>query len=88
MEAQEPVSIYTVNTPTEAQMVRNALAAEGIAAEISGDDQAGLAGVLTIDVLVKAVDADRARAVIAGLQADHLEEDEDITDAGPPEDPA
>ena len=83
MEAQEPVTVYTVKNPAEAQMVRNALQAEGIAAEISGDDQAGLAGVLTIDILVKAIDLDRARQVIDGLRTDHLEEDENIDDAGP-----
>ena len=88
MEAQEPVTVYTVNNPAEAEMVRNALLAEGIASEISGEDQAGLVGVLRIDILVKAIDLDRARAVIDGLRADRLEEDEDISDAGPADGPA
>lgn len=64
MEAQEPVVVYTVVSPAEAEIVRNLLKSEGIACEIGGESQAGLAGILEITLLTKAVDADRARKII------------------------
>jgi hypothetical protein len=60
-DPDEIISVYTVTEPTQAELIRSELQAEGIAAEISGENQAGLAGVLRIDILVRARDADRAR---------------------------
>jgi hypothetical protein len=71
MDSQEPVVVYTLNDPIRAEMLRNALHEEGILAEISGETQAGLTGVLEIEILTKAIDADRARHIIAGLEAHH-----------------
>lgn len=65
---EEPVSIYTVNNATEADIIRNALKAEGIACEIGGETQAGLAGVLEIDILVPADEAGRAKKVLRELR--------------------
>lgn len=61
MEAQDLVPVYTCTNETEAEILRNALHAEGIACEIEGEHQAGLAGILAIRLLVRALDADRAR---------------------------
>jgi hypothetical protein len=47
-----------------AELIRNELEAEGIRCEVSGENQGGLAGVLKVDVLVRARDADRARSFI------------------------
>jgi hypothetical protein len=64
MDAEELVTVYTVTNPAEAELIRNLLVAEGIPAEISGENQAALTGVLEIAILTKAIDADRAREVI------------------------
>ena len=64
MDANELVTIYTVYEPTHAELIRTELQGEGIACEVGGENQAGFAGVLSIEVLVRAKDADRARAFI------------------------
>lgn len=85
MEADDAITIYTTDNLTEAELIRNRLRDEGIKAEVAGEAQGGFSGVLDeIQIFVKAIDADRARAVIAELQADHLEEDEDVSEAGGP----
>ncbi len=69
MDAQEPVTVYTTNDPTIADMVRNALREEGIAAEVSGESQGGFAGVLPeIEVMVRAIDADRALHIVEQME--------------------
>ena len=64
-DPNELVTIYTATEPTLAELIRAELKGEGIACEVGGENQGGLAGVLKIDVLVRAVDADRARKFIA-----------------------
>jgi hypothetical protein len=65
IDPEEIVTVYTVNEPTQAELIRAELHAEGIAAEVSGDNQAGLTGILRIDILTRARDADRARKFLA-----------------------
>ena len=64
MDANELIRVYTVNEPTHAELIRAELQSEGIACEVSGENQAGFAGVLTIEILVRAKDHDRAHAFI------------------------
>jgi hypothetical protein len=64
VDPDELVTIYTAREPTLAELIRNELEAEGIRCEVSGENQGGLAGVLNVDVLVRACDADRARLFI------------------------
>jgi hypothetical protein len=71
MDSEEPVSVYTVTDPTQAELIRNALQEEGIVCEISGETQGGFTGVFSIDVMVRAIDADRARHIIEGIEDDH-----------------
>jgi hypothetical protein len=59
-DPDELVTVYTAREPTLAELIRNELEAEGIPCEVSGENQGGLAGVLKVDVLVRARDADRA----------------------------
>jgi hypothetical protein len=63
-DPDELVTVYTAREPTLAELIRTELEAEGIPCEVSGENQAGLAGVLKIDVLVRAADANRARTFI------------------------
>jgi hypothetical protein len=64
VDAEELVSVCSVNDPAKAEIIKNALVAEGIPCRLGGEHQAGLAGIFQIDVLVRAADADRARAII------------------------
>jgi len=64
-DPHELVTVYTVKEPTLAELLKRELAMEGIRCEVSGENQAGLAGVLNIDLLVQAVDVDRARKFLA-----------------------
>ena len=66
MRPDELVTIETVSNPVEAQIIRNALNAEGIACQIGNQNQAAFAGLgaLEIEILVRAEDADRARKIL------------------------
>ena len=65
MDHLEPVPVLTTTQPGQAEIVKAALEAEGIPAEVEGENQGGFAGVLAVRVFVRAVDADRARAFLA-----------------------
>jgi DNA-binding response OmpR family regulator len=71
MDAEEPVEVYSVTDPTMAELIRNALEEEGIQCEISGEGQAGLSGVLEIQIMTRAIDADRARKICRDLEQHH-----------------
>src|SRR6476646_1247096 len=67
MDLADLVPVCSVNHPTEAEIIRSALESAGIPCQIGGESQAGLAGVLEIDVLMRASDADRARKHLRSL---------------------
>ena len=71
MEADEPVTVYTVNNPYEAEVIKTVLQGEGISCQLDGERQAGLSDILEIGVLVRACDADRARKLIRRNEAKH-----------------
>ena len=73
MDDQDLVSICTVKNPTEAEIIRGLLQAEGIACHIGGEGQAGLAGVLEIDVLTQAGDKKKARLILRQVRKDKIE---------------
>lgn len=56
------LSVYSTDNASEAEILRAALHSEGIKCEISGESQAGLAGIGSLEILllVKAEDFDRA----------------------------
>ena len=60
------LSVYSTDNASEAEILRTALHSEGIKCEISGESQAGLAGISSLEILllVKAEDFDRARAFL------------------------
>lgn len=62
----ELLEVYSTSDPNEAEIIKAALHGEGIKCEISGESQAGLAGLssLEIQLFVKAEDFDRARDFI------------------------
>jgi hypothetical protein len=73
MDSDDLVSVCTVNNPTEAELIRNSLRSVGIASEISGENQAGLAGVLQIDILTRESDAGKARKHLRTLRKEKVE---------------
>lgn len=62
-------SVYRTANPAQAEILRNALLAQGIPCEISGELQGGLTGVLNeIRLLVRAEDEQQARAFLEDHQ--------------------
>ena len=71
MEADEPVTVYTVNNPYQAEIIKMALRDQGISCQLDGEGQAGLSDILEIGILVPARDADRAQKLIEQNEAKH-----------------
>ena len=71
MDADEPVTVCTVNNPYEAKVIKMALQGEGISCQLDGEGQAGLSDILGIVILVPARDADRAQNIIEQNRAKH-----------------
>ncbi len=70
MDANEPVVIHTTNNLAEAEILKNALEADGIKCELDGENQGGFSGVLDIRLVVRAWDEERARQRL-GAHAAH-----------------
>ncbi len=66
MDPNELTVVYSTSDANTAEILRNAIQAEGIKCEIDGEHQAGLTGVgiMEIKLLVRAEDYDRARAYV------------------------
>lgn len=73
------VPVYTAKDPATAEIMRNALEAEGIRCEIEGGNQAALSGVLTIRLFVSAADAVRAQEFLRSREHYHPD-DEGLSD--------
>jgi hypothetical protein len=77
----EPVVVYVTNDVTIAEIVKNALIAEDIPAEVDSQTQGGLVELVDVRVFVHAEDAERAKTLIeetetAQRQDDRPEEDD------------
>lgn len=70
---QDLVTVYSVNNAPEAELVRAALEAEGIRCVIGGEGQAGLAGVLSIDILVPEDSVAKARKHLKQIRLEKKE---------------
>jgi len=66
VDSQELVTVYTVSNPVEAEIIKNALHAEGIKCFVEGGNQAAESGLtgIPVSIEVPAIDADRARKFI------------------------
>ena len=76
LDRQELVPIYTAQDSVQAEILKNALEAEGIPAAIEGEHQAGLTGVLLIRLFVHEQNAARARAFLESHEHFHPDTDE------------
>lgn len=68
MDFNEPYVVYTTNDPTEATLIHNLLADNGIRSQLAGIDQPLAAGFIAneIQVVVEAGHADQATRLIEG----------------------
>lgn len=65
MDPLEPVEVYTAFNPTEAEIIKNMLDAEGLEATVAGDAQGGFQGATPeVAIMVHSRDVDRARDLI------------------------
>ena len=78
MDAQDLVVVYTIKNAATAEIIKNALEAEGIPCGLDNESQAGLTGIFDIKVLVRAADEERARELIET----HVHEEMDEIDTG------
>jgi hypothetical protein len=62
--SDELVTVYSLKSATQAEVIKIALEANGIPCFLEGESQAGLAGIFDIEVQVQAADADAARELI------------------------
>jgi hypothetical protein len=68
MDPEDLALVCTVQNPTEAEMIHNALKAVGIASVIGGEGQAGFSGIFKIDILAHASDVDAAKKYLRKLR--------------------
>ena len=71
MDANEPVVIFTTNNSVEAEILQNALEAEGIKCELGGENQGSFVGALGVNILVRARDETHARQVLSSHAQRH-----------------
>jgi len=82
MDPTEPVDVYATRSPSEAEIIKNMLEAEGIEADVTGEIQGGFPGATPeVTVMVHADHADRARHLILTHQ-ERAAESADVEDAG------
>lgn len=74
MDDLDLVEVYSLKNPAIAEIIKNALEAEGIRCELGNETQAGMTGILDIRVFVRAVDAQRARDLIESHSPDEMED--------------
>jgi hypothetical protein len=83
MDPTEPVEVYATLSPSEAEIIKNMLEAEGIEADVTGEMQGGFPGATPeVTVMVHAEHADRARELILthqekAAESPDLEDSED-----------
>ena len=79
LDRQELVPVHTAQDSVEAEILKNALEAEGIPCSIEGEHQGGFSGVPSIGwirLFVRERDAERARAFLESHERSHPDTDE------------
>jgi hypothetical protein len=59
-DIDEPVVVYSTANLAEAEIIKNALSAEGIRCGLVGENQGGFTGLFAVKILVRAWDEERA----------------------------
>lgn len=73
---QKIVSIYSLNDPYEAELIKNTLEDRDIRCSLDGETQGGFVGVVNIGILVKESDAERAIELIRKHHSHHDEKED------------
>jgi hypothetical protein len=77
MHPTEPVEVYATRSPSEAEIIKNMLEAEGIEADVTGDIQGGFPGATPeVTIMVHGEHAERARELILAHQERAAESDD------------
>jgi hypothetical protein len=89
MASDDLVAVYSVSNPVEAEIIKNALEAEGIRCFIEGENQAGEAGLIALQIrlFVPANQAERAAKFIEEHERgerQHAQRQEQDEDREPP----
>jgi Putative prokaryotic signal transducing protein len=80
MDQSEPVEVYATLSPSEAEIIKNMLEAEGIEADVTGEIQGSFTGATPeVTIMVRAEDADRARKLILDHQKKAAETPDAVT---------
>ena len=58
------VTVYSLNDPVRAELIKNMLHDHGIKAEIAGEHQAGFTGTLPVEIIVGEADVEAAAEFI------------------------
>jgi hypothetical protein len=76
MQPRDLVTAYTVDDPTQAQIIKNALEVEGIECLLAGIEEATTAGIpgAPIQIQVPAAEAVRARNFLRSHEGIHAEQ--------------
>ncbi len=64
MENDDVVCVYDAGDATTAEMMKNFLEGEGIFCRLGEENQGAMPGVMQVEVLVRAIDADKARKLL------------------------
>lgn len=74
----ELVRLLRTRDPNRAEIIKNALEAAGVACHLDGENQAGLTGILEIDVIVRQDQKDQAQALLTAMEsgADGIDSDD------------
>src|SRR5262249_24466198 len=76
MKSEELVTIYTVNNPIEAEIIKTALEAEGLSCFLEGFNQAGGITGVEIKIQVPADQVEQAREILAEHEQSRAAESE------------
>ena len=73
MDFEELVTVYTLNNPMKAEIIKNFLQSENIPCFLDGINQAAESGLIALDIKVQvpAPDAERACQLIEEHEAKH-----------------
>ena len=73
MEPSDLISVYSLRDVTKAEMIKNMLHVEGIRCFLNGVSTAANLGlpIFSVDILVPAIDADRAGKLIEAHERAH-----------------
>jgi hypothetical protein len=71
MDSEDLVTVYTLGNPVQAEIIKNALQADGIRCFLDGINQAAEPGLIGLEIRVQVApaDADRARKLLESHDA-------------------